>query len=169
MVVGRNGAEIMRVASRQSERYLRIYDKGLDSGDEWYRGALRVELELKGDAAIAYVNELCTKENEQEFFYATIATFLLVRLEIAASADNLRWSALERTLCSNQPPCADVCNTTLSWLANSVQPSIDRLRRAGKLKQALETLGITRDDFEETFSINRATLEHTDSLEGPIC
>lgn len=51
MWVERAGPTGVYVGSRQSETMLRMYDKGLESGERAYAGAVRYEVEFKGERA----------------------------------------------------------------------------------------------------------------------
>jgi Putative phage replication protein RstA len=142
MVVGRHGAQTIYVASRQSERFLRIYDKYVESRDEWYRGAVRWELELKGDAAMRYCSTVAAIDDQEHDMAAMLFTFCKSRLRICPSAGRLRWSAVDRTLRDHsREPAAD-CMRTLRYLTKSVKPCIDRLKAAGYEKEIRQILDL---------------------------
>lgn len=141
-LVGPSGIEIIRVASRQSSRYLRIYDKFNETGDERYRSAVRWELELKGELAWSYADQLSRVEHPANSMYATVASFCEKRLQVSPSAGRLRWSAADEIICISEPECAGDCIKTLRYLHESVRPCIERLSRAGFRKQVLEALGL---------------------------
>jgi hypothetical protein len=63
-VEGHDGGFTLYVGSRQSERFIRIYDKGIESGQtgmDWWR----YELETKGDVARALANLLAGTPDER--------------------------------------------------------------------------------------------------------
>ena len=141
-IVGPTGIESMYVGNRQSERFLRIYDKWLESGDAHYERCLRWELELKGELALAYASQLTICQDSEGAMFATVAGYVRDRLKVDVSAANLRWSASDEIRCSRLPEPAPDCKRTLQYLGKQVRPAIDRLKRAGFEKQVREILGL---------------------------
>lgn len=141
-IVGPSGIETMFVGSRQSERFLRIYDKYAESGEEYYRGCLRWELELKADLALAYANNLSLSPNASMQMFATVRDFCLERLKVCPSA-RIRPGVFQTGFtCLRPPPRAADCNRTLQYLAKSIKPSIDRLKAAGLEIEVRKVLGL---------------------------
>ena len=73
-----NGGHTFYIGSRQSERMIRIYDKGSEQGldaDQW----VRVELELKGDAAVGLAQHIgFYGANMQEIDFAGLMNAFVV-------------------------------------------------------------------------------------------
>lgn len=141
-VVGPTGIETMYFGNRQSERFLRCYDKWIQSRDPYYAGALRWELELKGEIALAYASQLSLRSSPQSDMFATIAGYVGDRLKVGVSAGHLRTSASDEIMCSRLSRPAHACNRTLAYLAKQVRPTIERLKSAGLEKEVREALGL---------------------------
>ena len=141
-VVGPSGIESMFIGSRQSETFFRIYDKGVESGDTWYRMAVRWEMELKGDCSQSFAEQLSRSQNPEAQMLATISGFCARRLRISPSAGNLRWSAGDEISCRRLPESARDCNKELRWLYHSVRPCVERLLAAGQKDELLTALGL---------------------------
>lgn len=50
-IEGQGGTETVYIGSRKSDVFIRLYDKGLESGEEEYKNCVRLEVELKGKVA----------------------------------------------------------------------------------------------------------------------
>ena len=144
-VVGPTGIESMFFGSRQSDRFFRVYDKGVESGDAWYRMALRWELELKGDVAHQYASQLSTTERQDAAMLATVCEFSRERLRIRPGAGILRWSATDEIKCARSPETAQSYIKELRWLHRSVRPCVERLVRSGRRAELLTALGLIDD------------------------
>jgi len=144
-VVGPTGIESMFFGSRQSDRFFRIYDKGVESGDTWYRLALRWELELKGDLAQQYAERLSTLERPESSMLATVCEFSCSRLRTRPGAPHLRWSANDEIKCQHLQQSAQSYIKELRWLNRSVRPCVDRLMASGYRLQCLTALGLELD------------------------
>jgi len=161
-VVGPSGIESMFFGSRQSEKFFRIYDKGIESGDEWYRMAVRWELEFKGDCSQSFADQLSRSENPDGSMVATVLGFADRRLRIRPSAGNLPECAGNEIICRQTSEPARGCNKELRWLYHSVRPCVERLIAAGQRKETLTALGLLPvDGLSEKLS----TLVHMDHNE----
>lgn len=146
---GPNGAETLVLGSRASDRYCRIYDKGLESGEQRYRDAVRYELELKRDAALNMAGYLDSQENDQALMVAEVHKFLCNRgthsgfyncncRRFVDCVHELRQSsALSVTGRQRAPELTRV----LKWLRVCVSPSVTRLRGAGLDSEVCAALG----------------------------
>jgi len=144
-VVGPTGIESMFIGSRQSERFFRIYDKGIESGSEWYRMAVRWELELKAEAAHSYADQLSRIENPEAAMLATVCNFAVSRLEIRPGPGPLRWIASDEIKCTRLPQSAQSYIKELRWLNRSVRPCVERLVASGMRDKLLVALGLSDD------------------------
>jgi hypothetical protein len=145
-VVGPSGIESMFFGSRQSEKFFRIYDKGVESGDAWYRMAVRWEMELKGDCSQSFAEQLSQVENPDAAMIATILCFCDRRLRIRPTVGNLPESAGNEIICRRTSEPARECIKELRWLYHSVRPCVERLMAAGHREQLLTALGLPHVD-----------------------
>jgi len=141
-MVGPSGTEILRIGSRSSERYLRIYDKWLETNDPWYLNCLRFELEMKGELANNFAVQLTAMEDPDSAMRATLLSYCDRKLSKLQSAGYLRWPAGNEITCSGSPRPAQECIRTLRYLTQSVQPCVRRLVDAGLVHEVYEALGL---------------------------
>lgn len=145
---GPGGAESIHLGSRQSDRYLRIYDKGLESGLPEYEGAVRYELELKRDSAKNCAAWLDSQENDQAQMVAIVHKFLHIR-GTRSGFYNCNCSRLQD--CSHSTlqnfaflgsanQVAPEVARILKWLHVCVRPSVSRLEKAGLLSEVRNAL-----------------------------
>lgn len=160
-VVGPNGIESLFVGARQSETFFRMYDKGIESGDDWYRLAVRAELELKGDYSQQYAEQLTRNENAQRAMLATVCEFCERRLRVSMEAFHLRWSASDKIICHSLRRTASSYIKELRWLGRSVRPCIERLVRAGLRRECLSALGLPQDSQTSEELITWSNMDHT--------
>jgi hypothetical protein len=137
-----NGAWTIYSGQRSTERMGRIYDKGVESGDPDLQGCVRFEAEMKGSAAAGVSRQIYTAEDRNAQIATEVSGFLGDRgvpgcfLEVVSQLQLLsHWSPV--------PQIADDCRT-LSWLAGSVRPSIQRLVERGRYQDVVEALGLGR-------------------------
>jgi len=132
-----NEGETAYLGSRQSARFGRLYNKGLESKEERYRGCWRWEVEYKGDTASAIAGEMAqhgdTSEAPLAYVWDTFATWGIP--PIWGRGAFVPLAALGRTATDD--------DRRLAWLAVQVAPVIARLLRAGKRQQVFDALGLT--------------------------
>lgn len=135
-VVDLNGGETIYVGRRSSEMYGRVYDKGVQSGQAKPGEMWRYEVELKKPVAYSAARYLAGQADPRlsipRYVYDWFAErgitpeFLRSGPEFIIERDARIHSA----------------EITLAWLRRSVRPAIMRLVESGKLKEALEALGV---------------------------
>jgi DNA relaxase NicK len=117
LIVGVTGGTTLYIGSRQSDKFLRIYDKAAEQeipGD-W----VRVELEIKGDTAQALGKQIS----------------MASEYELAAIAKGMLWSMVQfpdeiwQNLCSESSPVGfsishKKSDNLKSWLADQVAPAV---------------------------------------------
>jgi hypothetical protein len=141
-LVGPNGCEMIRVASRQSDRFLRLYDKWLDTQQERYRNSLRAELEMKGDIANSYVVQLTLDSQPEKQMLFTLHSYLTSKCRHSTLAGYLRGFDGHKIMCRRAPEPAQDNIRTLRYLASAIKPSVERLIKAGWSKEVYEALGL---------------------------
>jgi len=107
------------VGARSSEKYLRIYDK---AGEQGVRGDwVRVEIELKGDAAIEYAGDIATDDSS--------ASVLIAPLLSGCANDLAR--TMQQIAGGHEPARpitrAESNPNKLLWLRKSVIPTLVKL------------------------------------------
>lgn len=136
--------DTLAIGSRSSPRYGRLYDKGLESGEEHYAGSWRYEVEYKGAA----VSHIIAGLRKSQFSLAYVVS------TVAGQFD--AWH-IARTFHSSSPikPAAlgkrktDV-ERKIKWLETQVRGTVDKLRRLGLELDVLAALGFF--DGEEVLS-----------------
>lgn len=147
------GPEAVIVGRRVSDRFGRIYDKGLESQLAEYCGCLRYEVELHRQVAFRTALQLDSQENEQGLMLAIVSEFMRNR-------------GLKSGLWRRQPAELDVCEQPLAysrqivdaskrstpeltkalrWMTNSVQPAVKRLIESGHRDLVLQALGLSTE------------------------
>jgi len=128
------GPQGISLGSRSSERYSRIYDKGKESGDDYYRGSLRWEVEIKGDLASQAALLVYSAENRRRAIRDVVADHFRCRGCATPFA-----SAGEYTLAPARNQEAEVF-VKLKWLREGVSPTVRRLVDACGLERVLDAL-----------------------------
>jgi DNA relaxase NicK len=127
--------DIVRVGSRQSTRYLRIYDWGVKHKTAEPLTHWRYESEYKGLRAIEAAARLQSAPAEREVIVSTITAELAhVKIDPIFRAD-----AGER-MPEHRPPTDD--ETRLRWLRESVLPCIELLIAHGREAAVYEALNL---------------------------
>jgi hypothetical protein len=141
--VGPGGPESLMLGARASDRYGRIYDKGLESRVAEYEGMLRYELELKGGLSFRMACELASSPSQRSLVVQELLRFFKVRAmrvpELESQANYLRGDMPSSLVVSAS---VDRRATRLRWLRNSVEPCVRELVAAGMLDQVLTALNL---------------------------
>lgn len=141
LIVPRKGkGQTLAVGSRSSPRYGRLYDKGAESGDEYYASSWRYEVEYKGDAATHILRALRT---------ARFGTDFILR-SVAGQFDAWHISRTFNTQSPIRPAPLGKRRTDvqrkLDWLNKQVRGTVDKLRELGLELDALAALGFLDAD-----------------------
>ena len=137
------GSATIYFGKRVSERYGRIYDKGLESGMDHYKNCVRYELEVKGKLSWSMINELAHQcpstdrtsptSSEQALIHSWLRYYFEqqgVSLGLAPAGSALLRSARAYT----------DSHTQLEWLRTQVKPTVERLRSMGFARDAYDIL-----------------------------
>ena len=129
--------ETAYLGSRQSARFGRLYNKGLESKEERYANCWRWEVEYKGDTATHIAGEMaqCGNSSEPTLAYVWDTFDRWGVPPIWGRGADIPLVSLGRN------PSDD--DRRLHWLASQVAPAIERLIRRGKRQSVLEALGLT--------------------------
>lgn len=121
IIQGVDGSATLYVGSRQSDKFCRLYDKGIQSklGGDWKR----LEVELKGDVAKQYARVVAANGDKSisEFTWSTASKMMFV------DAGNYPVLGTESKLLSM--PKIEKQTDTEKWLCTQVIPVIEKFIR----------------------------------------
>lgn len=137
-----NESSTLYLGRRISDSFGRIYDKGIESGMDHYKGAVRYEVESKGDFARTIADVLNRSENQP----AAIADCVQAFFEKRGVVLPLRYLQLYNYSCPRRRPDAEV---QLRWLFESVRGTVKELIAEGYIPEVIEALGITRAHMDQ--------------------
>src|SRR5258705_13428675 len=141
--VERHGLTAVASGRRVSERYLRIYDKGVESGLTYYDGCLRYEGEFKGKLAHAYALALDATESWREQIYSSVAAFVSERNLQVSWAGSLNPAAIRGSCIRTRVQALKGRRARrIMWANVSVRPMVQVFIGAGELDVILEALGL---------------------------
>lgn len=147
-----SGGFSMYIGSKNSEQYLNLYNKEVESGQEAYKGAWRYELRLKNDYATSAAYTLFSNQASSEVIILDSIKSWLERKGVDAP-----WSAVGGQTClyTVGKPKTDK-ETALWWLSNQVRPALDKARKLGYYTEACQALGLAEHPF---YSVSQETGE----------
>ncbi len=135
---GNHGLYIGTVGTRTSRRYLRIYDKGVESGCSPAGVCWRIELEAKKDLSTQLYREGLTAPDHNQWCVDVC--------ERTISAVHGRWPLASGGTLPLLPSAPELelpsIVRTCAWLETSVRPSIERLLPHVGIERLLELLGL---------------------------
>jgi DNA relaxase NicK len=128
------------IGSKSSAHFCRLYNKEAESGDEYYKGAWRYEVELHNDAATDAARYLL--ENGLSLEQVIAST---VRQYYTGRGVAVPWyTAEERNALRPLLVMESDDGRSLKWLAAQVRPTVARLLRKGYTASVIEALGLDR-------------------------
>lgn len=131
-----NEGETCYLGSRQSARFGRIYNKGLESGMEEYRDAWRWEVEYKGDAGTALASALAQSGDTP----TAVAAYVARTFE--AWGVKPEWADGSVVADFHSPRNQTDDGSRLAWLSAQVRPVVARLIAKGRRAEVLAALGL---------------------------
>lgn len=139
MTQNSSGGATLYAGSRKSEVMLRVYDKGAESGEEDYKGAIRYELELKGKRAARSARRIFEAGEDAlpAYCLGTVEKFCHDNLIYFPSLEGAR-DQLDLTVRANE---TDV-ERRLKWLKKQVAPTVAWLIEQGEAPAVYRALGI---------------------------
>lgn len=140
---GHGAGDTAYLGSRgKSSKFVRVYDKFRESGEEAYRNAVRFEVELTDAHARMAWSDYCAFGGDQVRTYSMVWSYLSARgleLELTEGAPAYDIRKLPK-------PRSDA-DRRMEWLRRQVRPSVERLIAAGVDPAAVrEALGLAPDD-----------------------
>lgn len=126
------------IGSKSSAHFCRLYDKGAESGEEYYQGSWRYEMELHNDASTATARYLAGNTVSLEsVICSTVSQYYADRGIAVPWTTEQAYNALQ--------PAARIETDdarALKWLAAQVAPTVKRLVKRGYLASVTEALGL---------------------------
>lgn len=141
LFIGRDDSRTVYSGSPASDRKGRIYDKGAESGMDHFQNSVRYEVVLTSKRAMGAAHQLSSRCSDLPAIARTALAFFEHR---GAYVEPLTTSltdcvSIETSAVRARP---SDCERSLTWLTNSVSPSVKRLVDRGYLQQVLEALNL---------------------------
>jgi hypothetical protein len=122
------------IGSKKSDLFMRLYDKGAESGRPEYAGCVRFEVQLRNKASNALWSH-CAKEAKGTMYLLSVLLGLLDRRGIDMASLDLQRQDIVRPKAENTKE-----NVLLGWWASQVAPSVARYSALGGWQTAFRTL-----------------------------
>jgi len=117
LMEGEDGGRTLYVGSRQSDKFFRIYDKAIETGDR-SRPWTRFELEIKGDTAKKVAFEFAALEEGQH------AAYIKGIMRAMFNPDDTLYQQIMNAPAVHVTAPKDTSDNTLEWLLNSVAKTL---------------------------------------------
>jgi hypothetical protein len=146
--VGLDGPECLEVGKRVSNRYLRVYDKAVQSKLPYYLGALRYEAELKNETAWVIAQSLNFKPDEAGeicSYVSMLARNRGLHISLAAGRSVSDLGAGHFRLRSEA--YLGEADRKVMWIRNCVRPSVLAFLARGERGVVLDALGLVDHGF----------------------
>ena len=127
----------LALGSRQSDVYLRCYDKHRESKGQYPPGTWRYEVEYKREQAKHMALQLASFEVAEPSIASSVFERFRVRGVIPP------WSAVDTALPLKPYERLSDESRRLRWLAAGVRPSVETLIAGGRLSELLDALGLS--------------------------
>lgn len=136
IVQGHDGGSTLYIGSRKSERFGRLYDRGIKAASDPQGALWRWEVEYKGGAAQAVADALASLNSCDTMVAGLVSQWFTQRNVAAPEA------------CEVQEPCGStlkrkgMADDKLAWLGKQVAPSVKILISAGYRTDVLAALNL---------------------------
>jgi len=146
------------IGSRTSATFMRIYNKGAESGDSAYLGAWRYEVQCNGDTASRTACHLfLDAQNEQRRITEAVQSYAIargVKLPLPEAEQISVIAATSHNKSDNE--------RSLAWLTTQVRPTVERLLAEGFADEVHRALGIIPQGQAGTLSaVTPGALSHS--------
>lgn len=131
---GRGAGDTVYLGSRQSEVFVRIYDKAAETGDEEYATAVRFEVELKGEEAARVYSALPAGFEAHRAYCAGVVRGRL----LARGLDLPDWVQVSSLARGKTTRTSPTTASRIEWLRKQCVPTIRRLEEAGLTRAQLD-------------------------------
>lgn len=122
---------------RVSDRFGRLYDKGRESGLDYYADAWRLELQLRRRYAKQTAMALLNDEARESNLEAVVLNYF------AGCGVTRKGANLPRMYCCTRIQGDSDANRMRRWLHSQVRPTVARLIELGQAQEAIESLGLS--------------------------
>ena len=145
------GGSTVYIGAKTSMEIGRIYEKGEESGESYYSGALRLEVQHRDERAVAAADMLWgMRNNRRNAVYRYVSSWF-ERYGACLFEVDLPGLWLERP---HSDANKDIARTK-AWLENQVAPALRKLLLTERLDDIIELLGLA-DDVSPVMSIKRS-------------
>ncbi len=129
------GGQTLYFGARTSERFGRLYDKGIESKSHGAGQRWRWEVEAKERCARAFAEGLMTAASPESYIQGAVAAFFYSRAGVTLGeiSSTFRFSEAQKAPRAEQ---------LLHWLAIGVRPTVAKLIPVYGLERVLHSLGI---------------------------
>lgn len=135
LILNSDGGSTLYIGSRVSDRFARIYDKGIEQqtapAGNWYR----FELEVKGDSSHPFADQLLRIEDYKAALLGTVAHYFRERSALAIPHG-------KKFVIRNESRPAPTDARRLHWLSSQVRGTVLELTRSVGTARVLEALGL---------------------------
>jgi len=121
---------------RVSDRFARIYDKGVESKEAAWDSCLRYEVQFNNEAGKLMAATLLNDSSQDAGISGRVYRFFLERGCV------LPWQPEAMRYNVSVPRSRSDAGRRLRWLAAQVRPSIERLIADGRIQEVYEALGL---------------------------
>lgn len=135
VVMDTRGGQTLYFGARSSERFGRLYDKGIESKSHGAGQRWRWEVEMKQRAARALSEGVLTAECPTSYVQGAVAGFFWSRARVTIAE-------LQRGVVHNESPEPTRADKLLKWLTIGVRPTVSRLIEVYGRERVLHALGI---------------------------
>lgn len=148
LFMDKRGSATVMIGSPKSRFMLRVYDKGGASQEDWYKGAVRYELQMRDELAREVAGNIVAR-GLRGMYMATRDT--VIRECRKRDIDPLEGAADDYAVASSLKREQPDVERQLAWLQSQVAPTVRRLAALGKLSEVFLALGVwqfSEDDLK---------------------
>lgn len=128
------GAKMVTIGSRQSEVFGRIYDKHKESKDDFFKGMVRLEIEVKGQEA-RDLHGFLQQDKMMQFHATNIVAGWYRKRGVRVFWEEDKAEPLPERQKRNKSDA-----TKLAWIQTQVRPTLGKLLENGKEKELAAAL-----------------------------
>lgn len=136
LVQNTNGGSTLYVGSRASDTYLRVYNKGAESGDVRYKDCHRFEVEVKGGRAAPTATEVSLCDAPQAHVQAAVHAYCWEH-GVIPPFDSFGGARIVPGFRRRSD-----ADSKLAWLKTQVRPTVAWLEESGHAGRVVAALGL---------------------------
>jgi len=143
LIVNSDGGSTLYIGSRVSDRFARLYDKGVEqqvaAPGKWFR----FELEVKGNSAQPLAAALLSATTHAATCLATVADYFQQRGQLVLPYSN-------ELVIRNEHRARSTDEQRLHWLSSQVRGTVQELTRSVGQRRVLEALGLLQSAVRDS-------------------